>query len=565
MGKCPHCSGPSRIFVHALGDKLHICADCGLVFRVSRPDQREMLKRHSTKKYSEHPYFDFGKVDDDNEDMFLYQLALKELEARLGRGARILDVGAGSGHFMTMAGGLFQVTGLEPSPFLYQCIKNQKQERIFNLPLEEFHGNEPFDAILLIDLIEHLADPKLGLQIASRLLRPGGLLFVATVDTQSLWYKLVPLVWRLPKQSDFARYALRRLFPPQHNWYFNRRVLAEQVEAAGFQTLKHKGYSFPLQRAQEGSAVVAGLRMLALLDRLVGRYAEQYLLARKRPTGAASGVTVRQVRKFWERNPLFSGESAQQEGTRAWFEEHETVYADDVFAGRPPSAIFTAGLEPDSRILDAGCGPGFWVRLLLRRGFKNVVACDLTERAAALTRRSLDIFGLQASVQVGDAQNLPYADQSFDHVNCQGVIHHTPDPGKCVQEFHRVLKRDGTLCLSVYYKNFLLRRPLLTRGLARLAKRFVKLSGRGREGLLESGDPREIVRMYDGADNPLGLAFTRGELETLLGERFAILATERWFFPARSLPFKLPRSLHGRLDRRFGFMIVVRARKLTKN
>jgi SAM-dependent methyltransferase len=276
------------------------------------------------------------------------------------------------------------------------------------------------------------------------------------------------------------------------------------------------------------------------------------------PKGAAR---LQDVHDFWNTTPLFTGEGTNPPGSRQWFEEHESVYIKDCFAGHAPDPIFTRGFARNSALLDVGCGPGFWVRYFLRNGYANLQACDLTPRSVELARRSLDIFGLQAEIKVGNAESLPYADQSFDHVNCQGVIHHTPDPAACIAEFHRVLRPGGSVCLSVYHRNFLLRNTWLLKPLTWAASPFVGLKGRGREKMLASGDPDEIVRLYDGQKNPLGKAFTRSELGAMVGKHFRIEEFGFFFFPARALPIRIPRALHGMLHRRFGFMIIVRGTK----
>ena len=273
-----------------------------------------------------------------------------------------------------------------------------------------------------------------------------------------------------------------------------------------------------------------------------------------------SDKTIDDVRRFWSACPLFAGESARAVGTREWFEEHERVYVNDCFAGQPP-AVFTDGLVPGSRLLDVGCGPGFWVRFFARRGFTRVHACDLTDVAVDLTNRSLGLFGLTATVRVGDAEQLPYGDASFDHVNCQGVIHHTPAPQQAVREFARVLSPGGTLCLSVYHRNALLRRPRALRLFTRVFGGVVGLEGRGRESLLASADAAEIVRMYDGRDNPIGRAYTGGELGRLLEGSFVVERMERFYFPSRAVPLRIPRALHRWLSVHFGLMVIVRARK----
>jgi SAM-dependent methyltransferase len=278
-------------------------------------------------------------------------------------------------------------------------------------------------------------------------------------------------------------------------------------------------------------------------------------------TAAKQGRTIHDVEAFWNANPLFQGESDHEPGSAAWFREHEAVYIRDCFAGSAPDAIFMDGVGPGSKVLDVGCGPGFWVRYFLRQGVREVHACDLTQTAVALTRRSLELFGLEADVRVGNAEALPYPDATFDHVNCQGVIHHSPSPASAVREFHRVLRPGGTVCFSVYHKGFLLRHPLLLRAVAAILRPFVGLKGRGREDLLASGDAQEIVRMYDGAANPIGMAFTREEVLAMTKGLFRGAKVGYFFFPARAFPVRIPRALHRALHRWAGLMIIVHAVK----
>ena len=66
----------------------------------------------------------------------------------------------------------------------------------------------------------------------------------------------------------------------------------------------------------------------------------------------------------------------------------------------------------------------------------------------------LIIFELYSTLNF---ENLHFENETFDHVNCQGVVHHTPNTQKAINEIFRVLKRGGKASISVYYKNFLLR------------------------------------------------------------------------------------------------------------
>ena len=52
----------------------------------------------------------------------------------------------------------------------------------------------------------------------------------------------------------------------------------------------------------------------------------------------------------------------------------------------------------------------------------------------------------------GDLLNLPFENNSFDLVLSWGVIHHTPDPLKALDELVRVLETNGTIVIAVYLK-----------------------------------------------------------------------------------------------------------------
>jgi len=120
-------------------------------------------------------------------------------------------------------------------------------------------------------------------------------------------------------------------------------------------------------------------------------------------------------------------------GTLEWFHEWEKMLLADVYAGVGPEEIYTRGLTSRTRILDVGCGPGFWVRYFLRKGLHTLSACDLTEQAIALVNQSLALFGLPTTVDLrtGNAEELPYADASFEHINCYSQVHRRISPGSC--------------------------------------------------------------------------------------------------------------------------------------
>jgi SAM-dependent methyltransferase len=269
-------------------------------------------------------------------------------------------------------------------------------------------------------------------------------------------------------------------------------------------------------------------------------------------------VDLATVREFWSANPLYSGESRFAPGTPEFFDAHERMTVEEHSDEIHP--IFLRDVVAGTKVLDVGCGIGFWVHQFARRGGR-VTACDLTETAVGLTRRRADLYGFAVDARIGNAEALPFEPESFDHVNCQGVIHHTPDTARCLEEFHRVLRPGGTLSVSVYYRSAVLRSRLLFRLVTAIARGIMRLPGRGRESMLWAKTPEELVRMYDGAGNPLGKAFTRAEMRAALARWFVVTEELRLGFPRRALRVPLPTSAHRLLGRVLGLMIVFRCQK----
>ena len=105
----------------------------------------------------------------------------------------------------------------------------------------------------------------------------------------------------------------------------------------------------------------------------------------------------------------------------------------------------------DKRCLDAGCGGGRGTVLMARAGAKEVVSFDLSEQNIETTMRNTALFDLHnVKAQRGSLLELPFPDESFDVVWCNGVVHHTTDPDQALCEITRVLKLGGKLWLYLY-------------------------------------------------------------------------------------------------------------------
>ena len=268
-------------------------------------------------------------------------------------------------------------------------------------------------------------------------------------------------------------------------------------------------------------------------------------------------ANIDDVKDFWENNPLFTGESEFEPGTLPFFEHHKDVYYKDVFADSFQRDKFLPKDQPTERVLDLGCGIGFWtIEIQEFAKFAEYHSADLTENALKITQKRLEAYGMKGELSQQNAEKMTFPDGYFGHVNCQGVIHHTPDTEATLKEIARVLKPGGTASISVYYKNALLRNWKYISVFGKLLSALGGgLKGRGRESIFSESDPNEITRLYDGNNNPLGKSYSKREICGMAEKYFNVEKTFLFFFPARALPFKLSGAMHRFFDRNMGFMI----------
>ena len=264
-----------------------------------------------------------------------------------------------------------------------------------------------------------------------------------------------------------------------------------------------------------------------------------------------------EVKDFWEGNPLFSGESEYELGTKDFFNDHSKAYYEDVFAGFFDVDKFMPINLENATVLDLGCGVGFWtIEIQKNRQCKSFYCGDLTQKALDTTKKRLEVNNMSANLSIQNAEQLTYENNFFDHINCQGVIHHTPNTDDAIKEIARVLKKGGTASISVYYRNILLRNWSKFSGIGKLLSRLGGgLKGRGRENIFSENNPDEITRLYDGDKNPIGKSYTKKEIIKMVSPYFEISNTFSFFFPARSLPFSIPKFFHRWLSNSLGFMI----------
>jgi ubiquinone/menaquinone biosynthesis C-methylase UbiE len=104
-------------------------------------------------------------------------------------------------------------------------------------------------------------------------------------------------------------------------------------------------------------------------------------------------------------------------------------------------------------VLEIGVGNGSHAQLLAEHA-KSFTGIDLTEYAVKSTAERMRVFGLEGTVQQMDAEQMQFPDSSFDLIWTWGVIHHSANTRKILEEMRRVLRPGGEALVMVYHRTF---------------------------------------------------------------------------------------------------------------
>ncbi len=111
--------------------------------------------------------------------------------------------------------------------------------------------------------------------------------------------------------------------------------------------------------------------------------------------------------------------------------------------------ILKGRYECGQTILDTGCGSGRNLKWFYKNDF-NISGLDADEQRIAMAK---EIYPkVSGNFIVGKLDDLPYAENNFDHIICCAVLHFAKSEAhynKMIAELFRVLKPSGTLLIRV--------------------------------------------------------------------------------------------------------------------
>jgi ubiquinone/menaquinone biosynthesis C-methylase UbiE len=161
----------------------------------------------------------------------------------------------------------------------------------------------------------------------------------------------------------------------------------------------------------------------------------------------------KEVSNYWNKSSCGTEYAESDKYTKSYYEEIERHR----YAVEPEIiefANFPSG--KGKKLLEIGVGAGSDFSNWIKNG-ADANGIDLTEEAIGHVKKRLELFHLEAeSLQVDDAENLSFDENTFDIIYSWGVIHHSPNTEKALDEIIRVLKPGGEAKIMIYNRKSLL-------------------------------------------------------------------------------------------------------------
>ena len=218
---CPACGRPTaQLYLYSRnGCDILQCQECGL--------GRSETAGFNPSSYYTDDYFSGGH-DDGYADYLGAERVLRREFARVVdfiRGlcprGKLVELGCAYGFFLQEAKSFYEVSGIEIAAEAAEHARRSGLNVLDGVADENnLRKLGAMDIIVLLDVIEHVPQPRETLSLCARFLNPGGIIVLTTGDFGSPLAKLTRARWRL-------------MTPPQHLWFFTKASLQRLASGLG--------------------------------------------------------------------------------------------------------------------------------------------------------------------------------------------------------------------------------------------------------------------------------------------------------------------------------------------
>jgi 2-polyprenyl-3-methyl-5-hydroxy-6-metoxy-1,4-benzoquinol methylase len=461
-GGCPACGGTRvrRAFRAPSAARYRRCRDCGSVFDTQPPSAEHVERLYTTAGRAYFVKDDpaavaavgidtelWGYPADHVADRAFVEAKFDEVVAHLERYVpvgRLLDVGAGPGFLVSAAAARgWDARGIDLNPWAAEHARDELGVQVHVGSLDEgaFAG-EQFDAVTMMDVIEHVPDPEPVLANLARLVRPGGVAVVLTPDAGAPLSRALGARW-----PEVQR-------PGEHVVLYSRGGLAAALRRHGFVP---SGWHTAGKMATVATLVddvgvalpkaLAGLGRRVQSSRVGPRVVELdtrtkfVVYARRLPEGSTPAAHA--PARIPKRPEALAhvDDAIVEELESLGRAEHYGDWLYGTFAPHVPAA----------RVLEVGAGIGTFTARMLADGARVVVLIEPEGPCADVLD---DRFRGERRVQVHrdllpEAPCLAGEAGAFDLVVCQNVLEHIGDDTGSVAAMARALRPGGHLALVV--------------------------------------------------------------------------------------------------------------------
>lgn len=232
------------------------CQECGVVFEETSLMREKILNYYSD--WRDQVYED----ERQNRTLAFKRIVSKIREFRPS--GKLLDVGCATGTLLVEAKNSgYEVYGIESSFWASKIAQKKYHLNVTTGFIERSDfAEEYFDIVTLIDVIEHLYNPKLTLQKISRLIKKGGVICIVTPNIESFAAKVFREKW----------WHIR----PCHFFYFSSKTMNALLKTTGFEIILFRTYkwylsiSYLFQRALKLLSFQKGLNIEILKKLTMG-------------------------------------------------------------------------------------------------------------------------------------------------------------------------------------------------------------------------------------------------------------------------------------------------------